>query len=124
MKKYGKALVEDVVPKEKYKKIEAKIKETPDKFENILFVLYFLPLIPKDCLTYIGSLLPIKMHKFLIITSIARFPAIISSTIAGSSLLNGDIKTIILVYGITYLISFWIAYIFNVKTNKKLGEDV
>ena len=119
VKKYGRNLVEDIVSEEKLKKVEKKINESPHKFENTLFALYFLPLIPKDFLTYIGSLLPIKLNRFIIITAIARFPAIISSTIAGSSILNGDIRTIIIVYGITYLISFWIAYIFNNKSNKK-----
>lgn len=121
VKKYGRDLVEDVVPKERLEKVENKIKENPGKFENTLFVLYFLPVVPKDFLTYIGSLLPIKFRKFLSITLIARFPAIISSTVVGSSIVEGDIKTIVLAYGITYAISLTIAFIYKrgVKTEVK-----
>ena len=119
VKKYGRALVEDVVSKEKLKKVENKALESPDKFENTLFILYFLPVIPKDFLTYVGSLLPINFRKFLIVTLVARFPAIISSTIVGSSILEGDMKTIFLAYGITYLISFIVAFIYKKKSKKK-----
>ena len=119
VKRYGRSFVEDVVSKEKLEKVEKKIKENPDRYENTLFLLYFLPVVPKDFLTYIGSLLPISLRKFIVITSIARFPAIISSTIAGDSILARDVKTIILVYGITYIISFTIAFAFNKKVKKK-----
>jgi uncharacterized membrane protein YdjX (TVP38/TMEM64 family) len=74
-----------------------------------------LPLVPKDFLTYIGSLLPISLKKFLLITLIARFPSIISSTIVGDKIIEGDVKTIVLAYGITYMISFLVAYIYKKK---------
>ena len=119
VKRYGRSFVEDVVSKEKLEKVEKKIKENPDRYENTLFLLYFLPIVPKDFLTYIGSLLPISLRKFIVITSIARFPAVISSTIAGDSILARDVKTIILVYGITYIISFTIAFAFNKKVKNK-----
>lgn len=119
VKKYGRDLVEDVVSKEKLEKVEKKIKENPYKYENTLFLLYFLPVVPKDFLTYIGSLLPITLKKFLAVTIIARFPAIISSTIAGASIMSHDIKTIVLVYGITYIVSFTIAFIFNRSSKRK-----
>ena len=119
VKKYGRDFVEDVVSKEKLEKVENKIKENPGKYENTLFLLYFLPVVPKDFLTYIGSLLPISLRRFLVITSIARFPAIISSTIAGASIIARDVRTIIFVYGITYMISFTISFIFSSTTKTK-----
>ena len=119
VKKYGRDLVEDVVSREKLEKVENKIKENPNKYENTLFLLYFLPVVPKDFLTYIGSLLPISLKRFLIITAIARFPAVISSTIAGSSIITKDIKTIVFVYAITYIISLMIAILFSSTTKKK-----
>jgi len=119
VQKYGRDLVKDVVSEEKLEKIEKKMNENTAKYENILFVLYFLPIVPKDILTYIGSLLPISFRKFLIVTLLARFPAIISSTIVGDSILDGDIKTIILAYGTTYVISILIASIYNKKSKNK-----
>ena len=53
----------------------------------------------------------------------ARFPAIISSSIVGDSILEGDLKTIILAYAITYLISFSFAYLYNKKFKKSVREQ-
>lgn len=124
VKKYGRALVEDIISKDKLEKVEVKIKENSDKFENTLFFFYFLPVVPKDFLTYIGSLLPITLKRFLAVTLIARFPAIISSTVVGSSILDGDIVTIFLAYGITYAISFTIAFVYNNRAKKKRKKKV
>ena len=82
VKKFGMDLVNDVVPKDKLDKVQEIINNNPKKIEFTLFVLYFLPVIPKDFLTYIGSLLPISIKKFLFISLCARFPAVLSSTIA------------------------------------------
>lgn len=122
VQKYGIDLVEDIVPKDKLDKIQDMIKNNENAVETTLFVLYFLPVVPKDFLTYIGSLLPIKLNKFLFITLCARFPAIISSTIVGGSLLEGDIKTIVIAYAVTYTISLTIAYIYNKKFKKEIRE--
>lgn len=122
VKRYGMTIVEDVVPEDKFKKINDMLKNNSEKIEVILFVLYFLPLVPKDFLTYIGSLLPIRLGKFLFITLFARLPAVISSTIVGDSIIEGDVQTIVLAYIITYAISIFIAYMYNKNFKKDLQE--
>ncbi len=119
VKKHGIELVRDIVPKEKLKKVEEILENNQKKVETTLFILYFLPVIPKDFLTYIGSLLPMSTSKFLFISLFARFPAVFSSTIVGSKILDGDIKTIIIVYLITYIISGSIALTYNRKFTKE-----
>lgn len=121
--KYGLALVEDIVPEEKLKKVTEILENNSKKMEIILFVLFFLPVVPKDFLTYVGSLLPMSMKKFLFITIFARFPAIVSSTIVGDRILDGDIKTIILTYAITYTISLIIVYIYNKNFKKSIRDQ-
>ena len=88
VKKFGMNLVNDIVPKDKSDKVQKMLENNPKKIEITLFVLYFLPVIPKDFLTYIGSLLPISIKKFLFISLCARFPAVLSSTIVGSRILS------------------------------------
>ena len=140
VRKLGKSFVKEVVSEENYKKVNDYIKTNPDRVENTLFILYFLPLIPKDFLTYIGNLLPIGLKKFLFISLIARFPAVVSSTIVGSRIVEGDIKSIVLVYAISYLVSFSIILLYrlkqklsrynkmrdeyNIKDNKKLEKEI
>lgn len=121
--KYGLAMVEDIVAEEKLNKVRDLMENNSNKMETILFVLFFLPVVPKDFLTYVGSLLPMGMKKFLFITLFARFPAIISSTIVGDRIIEGDVKTILLTYGITYSISLLIALIYNKNFKKSIREQ-
>jgi len=122
VKKYGLAMVEDIVPEEKFKKVNEMLHNKAEKVEVILFILYFLPMVPKDFLTYIAGLLPLGLKKFLFITLFARFPAVISSTIVGDRILEGDIKAIALAYGITYAISLFFAWVYNKNFKKSIRE--
>ena len=47
---------------------------------------------PKDLLVYIAALLPIKPFRFILISTFARFPSVISSTFAGDNLIEGNCK--------------------------------
>ena len=113
VKKYGLAFVKDVVKEEKIEKVKKMIDNNPDKTEFTLFVLYFLPILPKDFITYVASLLPISPKRFLVISIIGRFPAVFSSVLVGSKILDGKIVSIIFIYAITYIISGTIAMIYK-----------
>ncbi len=54
------------------------------KLKSIIFILFFLPGTPKDLLTYFIPLTSINIKEFLIITTLARIPSVLSSTYAGS----------------------------------------
>ncbi len=70
------------------------------KLELVIFVLFLIPGIPKDLLTYIAPLTKIKMCNFLVLSTIARIPAIIMSTVFGSSLSDGNIFTAVVIFAI------------------------
>lgn len=106
VRKFGKSFIYSFVSKEKIDKLEnSKLFSDPKKLDMILFILFFIPGTPKDLFVYIGGLLPIKPAKFLIISTFARFPSIISSTIAGSSLVEGNWVMIAVVYGVTFAVA-------------------
>lgn len=89
VRKYGRKFVYNFYNKEKIKKIEnSKLFQNSKKIELIMFILFFLPGTPKDLMTYIGGLLPIKPSRFILIATFARFPSIVSSTLAGSSIMK------------------------------------
>lgn len=116
VRKFGKDFIYSFIPEEKLKKIEnSKVLNDSGKLELILFIAFFIPGMPKDMFVYIGGLLPIKPLSFLLISTLARFPSIISSTIAGSNFIYGNWGIIVLVYGVTFLISVILIYLFNRK---------
>lgn len=120
VRKYGRKFVYESFKKEKIDKIEnSKILKDPKKVERIMIILFLIPGTPKDLLVYIGGLLPIRPLRFILISTFARFPSVISSTIAGSKLVQGDIKTSAIVYGVTFLATAIILAIINIFDKNK-----
>ena len=82
-----------------------KFLQNKNKVELTVFVLFFIPGTPKDALTYIAPIAPISPIKYLLIATFARFPSIITSTILGDRIAEGDYLMAIIVFLVTALIS-------------------
>ncbi len=116
VRKFGKDFICTFVSEEKIAKIEnSKIWNNPNKIRTLLFLSFFIPGLPKDILVYIGGLLPINPIEFILISTLARFPSIISSTIAGSNILYGNWSVILITYAITFTISGALLLFLNKK---------
>lgn len=125
VRKLGRKFVCDMCSEEQVKKIEnSKLFKNPKKAEYIMLILFLIPGTPKDLLVYIAGLLPINPLRFIVITTFARIPSIVSSTIAGNTLVAGNWKMIILVYAITFAIVGLIIYIFNKLDKSKLTHKI
>ena len=120
----GRKFIYDFVDEKKIEKIEnSKVFQNPRAIEFIMFILFFIPGTPKDLLTYIGALLPIKPIKFILIATFARIPSVISSTIAGDNLLKGNWEFSILVYIITFIISIISVFIVRKLDKNKITDE-
>lgn len=103
VRKLGMKFVKKVVGTDdltKYKFLSNK-----NKVELTVFILFFIPGTPKDALTYIAPFAPINPVKYLLIATFARIPSIVTSTIMGGSLADGDFLVAIIVFVITAIIS-------------------
>lgn len=117
VRKFGKDFICTFVSEEKISQIEnSKIWNNPTKIRTLLFLSFFIPGLPKDIFVYIGGLLPINPVEFLLISTLARFPSIISSTIAGSNILYGNWSVILITYAITFSASGILLLLLNKKT--------
>ena len=124
VRKYGKKYIYEFFKKEKIDKIEnSKLFKNPQKVELIMMILFLIPGTPKDLLVYIGGLLPIKPLRFILISTFARFPSVISSTIAGANVVNGNFKISILAYGITFALTGIFIFIINKFDKNKVTSD-
>ncbi len=70
-----------------------------NKSEAAMFILFLIPGIPKDILTYIAGLTPVKPIKFFIIITIGRLPALLGSSYIGHNTQKGN-------YGVVAVVSF------------------
>ncbi len=69
-----------------------------------LFMIYIIPSTPKDLITYFAGLTKMKIWKFMLITSIARIPSIITSTWCGSQLEANNITNAIVIFVLTAVV--------------------
>ena len=80
------------------------------KLESMIFLLYFIPGTPKDILVYICAITNIPLDRFLAISTVARIPSVITSTMAGASFATGNLTLMILIFiltGIGGAIGIW-----------------
>jgi uncharacterized membrane protein YdjX (TVP38/TMEM64 family) len=102
-KKLGIRLVEAFISREKIASL--KFIRTSRRLNLLVAVLYLIPGTPKDIITYFVGLTPINLPVLLVISTFARIPSVVSSTITGSALFVGEYTLAILCYGITGLFS-------------------
>lgn len=77
-----------------------------EKRLNILvFILFLIPGTPKDLLTYVVPLTPMKWTDFLWITLLARIPSLVSSTVTGHLAQKEKYIAAVITYGITLVVS-------------------
>ncbi len=122
--KLGRKFIYDFIDKKKIEKVEnSKVFQNPRTIRFIIFILFFIPGTPKDLLTYIAALLPIKPLEFIVISTLARFPSVVSSTWAGASLLEGNWKLSLIIYGITFLIVAIAVFIMRRFDKNKITDE-
>ena len=124
VRKFGKNYIYQFFKKEKIDKIEnSKLFKNPQRIEMVMMILFLLPGTPKDLLVYIGGLLPIKPLRFILISTFARFPSVISSTIAGANIVSGNFNITILAYVITFALSAVFIFLVNKFDKSKITSD-
>lgn len=103
VRRFGVTLVEAFISREKLASLS--FLQNTQRLHRLLFLLYLIPGTPKDVFNYFVGLTSIKLHNFLILSVLARAPAIFATTFCGDALISGDYKKAILVFTVTMLCS-------------------
>lgn len=96
-----------------------KFLKDPNKAYRMVFILFLIPGTPKDILTYFGPFIPIKPSKFFSAAILGRIPSVITSTLAGSAIYEGDKKMAVIYFSIAAGIS-----VIGIFLNKKIEEKM
>lgn len=125
VRKLGHKYLYNFFKKEKVDKImKSKMLNNPRNLDMILFILFFLPATPKDLLVYIGGLLPIKPLRFIMISTFVRFPSVITSTMVGANISNGNWRMSLLIYGVTFVVAGLCMFLVTLKDKNKEIIDI
>lgn len=103
VRRFGTKAVEVFFPLEKLSTLS--FLQNRRKLTAWVFFLFFLPGTPKDLLCYVVGLTDLPLKTWLIVSAIAPFPSIVTSTIGGDALGMGNYTFALLVFVATMVIS-------------------
>ncbi len=124
VRRYGKKFIYSFFKEEKVEKIEnSKVFKNPKKVELAMVILFLIPGTPKDFLVYVAGLLPIKPLRFVIVSTIARLPSILTSTYGGAELMKGNWQMYLIMSAIVFVLAIIIVLIYNHFDKDKTAKE-
>lgn len=120
VRKFGVKLVEVFVSVDKINSL--KFLKDDKKRDILIFLLFFIPGTPKDSLCYFAGLTKMKLKTWILITSIAKFPSIITSTVCGNAIGEEEYIFAVIVFGVTFMVSAAGLLFYNYYTKKRQAE--
>lgn len=103
VKVFGLKFIDHFIERSKLEQVE--FLQNNEKLNMILFIIFLIPGTPKDIITYFIPLTNMKLSTFLLITSVARIPSVITSSISGNAIGMEQYEVSLLVFGITAIVS-------------------
>ncbi|MBK5246527.1 MAG: VTT domain-containing protein [Peptostreptococcaceae bacterium] len=85
----------------------------------VIFVIFLIPGIPKDAVTYIAGVSDMEARPFIIISLLGRLPAMIGSVMIGSMLKSGSYIGVVII-SVVAIICFVLGIVFK---NKLIGKS-
>lgn len=78
--------------------------EQSEKADLVIFLVFLIPGTPKDMLTYVVGMTRVGLKRFLWLSTLARVPSVLSSTLIGSSVIQGEGETALILMLVTGLL--------------------
>jgi len=88
---------------------------------TIVFLLYLIPGIPKDMISYVAGISEMKFKPFVMLSVIGRLPGMMGSIMLGSMWNNGH-YTGMIILGIVAVIAFVLCIVFHKKINNLIDN--
>lgn len=101
-RRFGQPLVRKLIHEEDMKKYA--FLSDAQKLDMLVFLVFLIPGTPKDTLNYLCPLTPISPVRFLILSTFARIPSVLSSTFAGANFAEGNLIGSALILCLTTLV--------------------
>lgn len=87
------------------------------KFNSLIFIIYLVPGTPKDIMSYFVGLSRMQLGQWLFISTIAKIPSVITSTVGGSLVGDANYPVAIGVFAVTAIVSMAGMYVYNKVTD-------
>lgn len=117
----GVKLVEVFFPVEKIHSL--RFLQNHKKFEIILFLIMFIPGTPKDLISYFVGLTPMKLGRWVLLTTVARIPSVVTSTVGGNALGEKNYFFAVIVFVATAALSLGGLWVYDRIVKKRKEKN-
>lgn len=123
-RRFGRRLVESLYSREKIDALP--IINTPKKRNAMTFLLFLIPGTPKDLFTYVLGLTDMSIPLYIVLTTFARFPSIIMSTLGGGALGDSKFLHAVVIFVVAAIVSAvgYLVYLSIQQRHKKKKKQL
>ncbi len=123
VRRFGRRFVYVFYPKEKLDNLP--FLNTPRKRNILTFIIFAIPGTPKDLFTYAIGLTDMKITTYIALTTLARFPSVILSTLSGDAMGTKEYWEAVIFFVITAVVSGagLLVYRLIEKKHRKKADD-
>lgn len=122
-RKYGMRMVRLFIDEKRINELTEKLLKDKSKLDTVVFLLFLFPGAPKDLITYFIGITTMSLSRFLFLSTIARFPAIISTTLGGSMMGKQRYKAGVVMMTLTMILSSVIFLIYRYLSKRQMQEN-
>ena len=123
VRKIGTDFIQLFFSKEKIDEIKnSRVFKNPAKFEILMFIMFVIPLLPKDIFIYLGGISPVRPKRFLAIATLARIPGLFVTVYAGNKLSEGSFLVTLILVGV-FLVVGLLGYEWGSRKQKKMEAE-
>ena len=117
VRKCGIRAIEVFFPREKIDSL--RFMRDEKKVETFAFIAFLIPGTPKDILSYCAGITHMKLSTWVFISTVARFPSVVTSTVGGDALGMGQHLFAVIVFVVTIALSLVGLYFYNRAVKKR-----
>jgi uncharacterized membrane protein YdjX (TVP38/TMEM64 family) len=112
----GRPTLEKMIPRPTMEKVDAALDNARGK--SALFLLFLLPGMPKDAMSYGAGLSHLSFTEFMVVSGLARSPALAASVVLGSQANQRNYRAMI-VTGVVVVIAMGGAYFYERRRSRR-----
>ena len=115
---FGRRFVHLFISEEKL--VNLYILHNPTRLNRLIFIVFLIPGTPKDLLTYAAGLFRVPFLNWIVLTTLARIPALFVSTYAGEAILKKEYDQVAVIFVVTMILSVIGYTVFNRLNDKRM----
>ena len=104
VRRWGRGLVEVFFPADKLEKLQFLLHTSP-KRTALFWLIFTVPVTPKDLLCYFAGLTDLPWGTWLLIATVGRLPSIVTSTVGGSALGEQNYRAAVIAFALALAVA-------------------